>query len=178
MDVSIECRCPGEHGRDVVSFFDRLDFHRATTIGKALAFIENDDPATRPAEVLAVLSEYYLLYGIERWTLVGPDRKPLEINPASVRSQLLSHPDVSELVEAADAQYGEQVLLPLVKRAARSSQDGQTDDSTSPTPSSNRATRRRSSRSSISTIPTVATEATSSSLDGVSKPSQSSESAA
>ena len=178
MEVSIECRCPGEHGQDVITFYDRLDFDRANNVGNALAFIDNNDPETRPAEVLTVLSKNYLYYGIEHWTLVGPDRKPLEINPASVRSELLEHPDVSLLVEAANEQYGAQVLLPLVKRAARSSQDGQTDGSTSPTPSSRQPTRKQSSRSSISTIQTVATEATSSSLDGVSNSSQRSESAA
>lgn len=178
MDVSIECRCPGDHGQDTITFYDRLDFHRATTIGKALAFIENDDPVTRPAEVLAVLTEYYLLYGIESWTLVGPDRKKLAVNPAAIRSQLLEHPDIGLLADAADEQYQEQILLPLVKRAARSSPDGQTDGSTSPTPSRKASTRKRSSRSSISSIPTAATSVTSSSLDIDSKPSQSSESAA
>ena len=178
MDVSIECRCPGEHGQDVITFFDRLDFDRATTIGKATLFIENNDPETRPAEVLAVLSKNYLYYGIQAWTLVGPDRKKLAINPASVRSQLLDHPDVSELIEAADNQYSEQVLLPLMKRAVSYSRHGQTEQSTSPTPSRKRATRKRSSPSSISTIPTAGTETTSSSLDGVSNSLQSSESAA
>ena len=133
---------------------------------------------TRPAEVLAVLSENYILFGVQSWTLVGPDRKKLAVNPAAIRSQLIDHPDVDLLVEAADAQYQEQVLLPLVKRAARSSQDGPTDESTSPMPSRNRATRKHSQRSSISTIPTAGTETTSSSLDGVSNSSQSSESAA
>jgi hypothetical protein len=178
MDVSISCQCPGEHVTDTVTFYDRLDFRRATTITKALSFIENTDPVTRPAEVLAVLSEYYLLYGIESWTLVGPDRKKLEVNPAAIRSQLLEHPDVSVLVEAADEQYQEQVLLPLVRRAASSSRPSQTDEPTSPTPLSNRQSRRRSRPSSTSTIPTAGTETTSSSLDGVSNSSQSSESAA
>jgi len=179
MDVAIECRCPGEHGKDTITFFDRLDFRRATTVAKALSFIDNTDPVTRPAEVLAVLSEYYLLYGIESWTLVGSDRKKLEVNQASIRSELLEHPDVGMLVDAADAQYQAQVLLPLVRKAASSSQPSPTDESTSPTPpSTERSTPRRSRRSSISTIPTAATEATSSSLDGVSNSSQSSESAA
>ena len=176
MDVSIECRCPGEHGQDVITFFDRLDFDRATTIGKATLFIENNDPETRPAEVLAVLSKNYLYYGIQAWTLVGPDRKKLAINPASVRSQLLDHPDVSELIEAADNQYSEQVLLPLVRKAASSSRPSPTGEPTSPTPL--RSPRKPSRRSSTSTSPTAGTEMTSSSLDGVSNSLQSSESAA
>lgn len=101
MDVTIRCECPGEHVTDTVTFFDRLDFRRATIIGKALTFIENTDPATRPAEVLATLSEYYLLYGVQSWSIVGPDRKVLDVNTAAIRSVLLEHPDVSVLVEAA-----------------------------------------------------------------------------
>jgi hypothetical protein len=178
MDVSILCRCPGEHGEDRITFFDRLDFRRATTITKALSFIDNQDSATRPAEVLAVLSEYYLLYGIESWTLLGPDRKKLDVNPASIRSELLTHPDVDILVEAADEQYQEQVLLPLVRKAASSSRPSETAKQTSPMPRSTRRTPKRSKQSSISTIPTDATEMTSSSLDGVSNSLPSSESAA
>ena len=176
MDVLITCKCPGQHGQDTITFFDRLDFRRAMTIQKALGFIETTNPATRPAEVLAVLSEYYLLYGVQSWTIVGTDKKRVAVNPDSVRAELLEHPDAWMLVEAADAQYQEQVLLPLVNRASGSSQTSQTEKSTSPKPAPK--TRKRSPRSSISTIPTVDTETTSSSLDGVSSSSQSSESAA
>ena len=169
MEVKIKCVCPGQHGQDTITFYDRLDFKRAMIIGKALTFIEATDPIARGAEVLATLSEFYLLYGVESWTLVGSDRKRLAVNPESVRSELLTHPDVDTLVEAADNQYQEQILLPLARRAASSSRPGPTTESTSPTPPPTPPkTRKPSRRSSISTIPTAGTEVTSSSLDGVS----------
>ena len=181
MDVQIECRCPGHHGQDTITFFDRLDFRRATVIAKAIMFVDATDPVARSAEVLAILSEFYILYGIESWTLVGPDRKLLDVNAESVRSELLEsgHPDVGLLVDKADELYQEQILLPLVKRVASSSPPTPTDELTSPTPlSSQPKAPKQSKRSSTSASLTDVTGATSSSLDGVSSSLQSSESAA
>jgi hypothetical protein len=132
----------------------------------------------RSAEVLAILSEYYILYGVQSWTIVGTDRRKVEVTPDSVRAELLEHPDVWMLVEAADDLYHEQVLRDLVRKAERLSPPSQTAVSTSPKRGSRPARRKPSKQSSISTIPTAGTETTSSSLDGVSSSSQSSESAA
>ena len=174
MEVRIACRCPGEHGEDVITFYDRLDFRRATTITKAIGFIENTDPATRPAEVLATLSEFYILYGVKEWTLVGPNKRALEVTTQNLRAQLLEHPDAGLLVETADSLYQEQVLLPLVARVSGSSQRSRTEPSTSPTPRSTRPKHPKQSKlSSISTTPTDGIETTSSPPDGAYSSSQS-----
>ena len=180
MDVTIPCPCPGTpHESDTVTLFDKLDFHRATSITNMTAFIDNDDDKSRAAEVLAALSEGYLLHGIERWTL--RDGKPVPVTKAAIRHYILDRPDIyPAVVEAADSVYHEVVLLPLVARASRSSP-------TSPTTASTSAKRGAASRrpksspskpSSITTIPTGDTETTSSSLVIDSSTSQKSESAA
>lgn len=155
-----------------VTLYDRLDFHRATTVTKAVAFIEEEDPAIRPAAVLATLSEFYVLMGVESWTLAYP------VTTANIRAHLLTHPEVGAVVEAADELYQEQILLPLLARAQSSSPPSQTDASTSRTPHGAKRPRKHSQPSSISTIPTDGTGTTSSPLAGDSSFSPSSESAA
>ena len=155
-----------------VTLFDRLDFHRATVITKAIGFIENTDPVTRPAEVLATLSEFYVLYGVESWSLKDA------VNTANIRKHLLSHPEVGIVVDAADSLYQEQILLPLLARASNSSEPSQTEGPTSPTPSGSKRSRKPSKPSSISTIPTADTAETSPSPDGAYSSSQSLELAA
>jgi hypothetical protein len=196
MDVTIACICPKkEHpDGDTVSLRDRLDFRSANTILKAIQLMQSDDEEVETAEVLALLTEQYLLYGIESWTLVS-DSGPLPVTKAAIREVLLPSPDAMTVGDAADELYAEQVMLPLVARAARLSRpsptDGstspKTDDSESPTPttsaehstsSSSQTPRKPSKPSSITTIPTVDTATTTSSLDGDSNSSQSSTSAA
>lgn len=155
-----------------VTLYDRLDFHRATTVTKAVAFIEQEDPAIRPAEVLATLSEFYVLMGVESWTLGYP------VTAANIRAHLLTHAEVGLVVEAADALYQEQILLPLLARARNSSPPSQTDASTSRTPRGAKRPRKHSQPSSISTIQTDATVTSSSRLDGDSSFLPKSESAA
>ena len=146
---------------------DRLDFMRATTVTKAIAFIEETDPAIRPALVLATLSEFYVLMGVKSWSLPDP------VTSANIRRKLLEHPEVGTIVEAADALYQEQVLLPLLNRASSSSPPSQTNGSTSPTPRGAKRPPKRSRPSSISTIPMDDTETTSSPPDGAYSSSQS-----
>ena len=185
MEVTIPCPCPekdGEprHESDTVTLRDKLDFHQATTITKAVQFIDNDDPGSRAAEVLATLSEFYVLVGVERWTLRDISNKPVPVNKVEIRKAILERPDIAAVVaDAADDLYSEAILLPLALKAASSSPPSQTESPTSPTPAGGQPKRpKRSKPSSISTIPTGVTEATSSSLDGVSSSSLNSESAA
>jgi len=155
-----------------VTLYDRLDFHRATTVTKAVAFIEEEDPAIRPAAVLATLSEFYVLMGVESWTLAYP------VTTANIRAHLLTHKEIGAVVEAADELYQEQILLPLLARAQSSSPPSQTVASTSRTPRGAKRPPKHSKPSSISTIPTEGTVTTSSPLAGDSSFSPSSESAA
>ena len=185
MDVTIPCPCPPKddgprHDSDTITLRDVLDFHRATSITNGTQFIDNDDPQSRAAEVLAALSEGYVLHGIERWTLRDVSNKPIEVTKANIRKYILNRPDIyPPVVEAADGLYHEAVLLPLVARASNSSPSSPTDEPTSPKPDGEQQKRpKQSKRSSISTIPTGGTETASSSLVGDSSFSQSSESAA
>ena len=184
MEVTIPCPCPekgGEprHESDTVWLHDQLDFHQSMTITKSVQFIDEDDPDSRGAEVLAKLSEFYILVGIERWTLRDASNKPIEVTKGAIRKYILSRPDIASKVEpVADNLYREVILLPLLEAASISSQPSPTDDSTSPTPHGPTPQPKRSKRSSISTIPTDAIGTASSSLAGDFKSSPSTESAA
>ena len=84
MKVAIPCPCPpkatGEprHAEDSVTFRDRLDFRGGMVIRKAITMLKVDDPDSGAAEVLAAMSEHYMLEGIESWTLQDAKGKPVE----------------------------------------------------------------------------------------------------
>jgi hypothetical protein len=184
VDVTIKCICPERGGEprhpngDTVTLRDKLDFRSVTTIRKALTLVENDDPRTRPAEILAVLCEFYMLYGIESWTLVDDKAKHIEVSHAAIRGRLFESPSVDEVSEAAEELYNPVVLLPLLVRASTSSPPTPTDESTSAPTASTPKHPKPSKPSSTTTTQTVGIETTSLSLVGVSNSSQSSESAA
>lgn len=187
MDVRIDCICPPkEEGPrhpdgDTVTLKDKLTFHEATTITKSVTFLDSDDEDSRAAEILATLSEFYIIVGVSAWTLRDEKNKPVPVNRPTVRAMLLERLDdnTAAVVEAAEILYREVILLPLLRRGSRSSQPTPTSEPTSAKQDGEPPKRRRpSKRSSISTIPTVGTETTSSSLDGDSNFSQSSTTAA
>jgi hypothetical protein len=185
MDVTIPCPCPKVNGRlrhesDKVTLRNKLDFRQATTITKSVQFIDNDDEQSRAAEVLATLSEYYILVGIERWTIRDAANKPVPVTKNAIRQTILDRPAVYAPIEvAADKLYQEVILLPLVEAASSSSQPSPTEPPMSPRLDGEQPKRpKRSKQSSISTIPTAATVTTSSSPDGDSNSSQSSVTAA
>jgi hypothetical protein len=185
MDVTIDCLCPrkGDIVRhpngDTVTLRDRLDFHAATSIRHSIALLYSEDSETGGGEILALLTEHYMLFGVARWSLVDEKGKPIEVTKPAIRAHLFGVPDAAMTVgDAADELYAEQVMLPLMARAAKSSLPSPTTASTSPTSSSSEKPRKPSKPSSISTIPTAATATTTSSLDGDSSSSQSSTSAA
>jgi hypothetical protein len=183
--MNVPCLCPpkGDAVRhpdgDEITLRDKLDFHAAITIRNSIAVLSSEEGGASVAEVLAVLTENYLLFGIETWTLVDAKAKPVPVSKAAIRELLLSHPDVAmDVGDEADELYAESVMLPLLQRASRSMPPTPTDGSTSQTTGSSTTRPKRSKRSSISTIPTAATVVTSSSLDGDSNSSPSSTSAA
>lgn len=162
--ATIPCPCaPKRDGElrhpagDTVTLRERLDYHAAATITKSIQLLKTEDPDASAAEILATMTEAYVLFGIESWTLLDEDGKPLPVTKPHIRSMILANPEAAEVVaDAADEQYQEQILLPLLARAANSSPPTPTGSSTSP-PNSSRETRRKpSSRSSITSIPTAA----------------------
>ncbi len=189
MNVSIPCPCPpkadgtARHESDTVTLRETLDFRQASTIRNAIAYAKLDDPDIEGTEILAILTEGYILHGVESWTLteIGEKGKvqAKAVTKPAIREVLLSDPVYAqELGEAADGLYGPMILLPLVQRALASSPPSQTDGSTSPKTTSPRKPRRPSKPSSTSTTQTDGTATITSLPVGGSSSSQNSATAA
>jgi hypothetical protein len=161
-ETLIPCPCPQLAGKvqhpdgDTVTLREHLDFRSALGIRNDFILLRNEDGVSI-GEALAALSEGYLYHGIEAWTLKDEKGKPLPVSHAAIRDALLSRPEIAvEVADAADELYGKSVILPLLARAATSSQPTPTKLSTSATkPVSKRPTP--SSRSSTTTSRTGAT---------------------
>lgn len=192
MDVPIRCVCPPKadgsprHEGDTITLRDTLGFVQTQTARNAALLLRADATAAGegldPAEVLAVLTEQYVLQGVSGWTLVGEDGKPIPVTRATLRAHLLENEDADDvrtlIADEADGLYARKVMLPLLQTAASSSQPTPTASSTSPTHGSGTEPRDHSSPSSISTIPTAATAKTSKRRAGGSSSSRSSVTAA
>jgi hypothetical protein len=179
MEVKIPCPCPPKadgtprHESDTVTLRDKLDFRAVTAIRNVVAYAKLDDPAMDSGEIMAILTEGYILHGIESWSLIGQINVngktklgPLPATKPNIREHLLGEPTVAEVVgDEADGIYGPMVLLPLVQRALTSSPPSQMDASTSPKTPSSRKRQRPSKPSSTSTTTTAGT-ATITSLRG------------
>ena len=170
--MDIPCICPPiegkpRHATDSVTLRERLDFRSSLAAQNAIYFLKGTDPDASEADVLAALTESYLLSGVEAWSVVGVDGKPVEPTKPAIRELLLSHMDAALIVaEAADDLYRDTVLAPLVEKASPSSPPTPTDESTSVTSTSEEPSLNHSSPSSITTSPMDDTEPTSASLVG------------
>jgi hypothetical protein len=167
--MNIECICPpradGEirhPAGDTVTLRERLDFRAALTARNTMLLLKTEDPDASTAEVLAALTETYLLVGIESWSIVDAKGKPVEPTKTAIREFLLAHPNIAMSVgNAADELYSESVILPLLALAQTSSPPMPTRESTSPPRPSSGKRRRPSKPSSITPFPTDATATTS-----------------
>ena len=180
--VVIDCVCPpradgqARHpDGDTVTLRERLDFRAALTARNTMVLLKTEDPDVSTAEILAALTEAYLLAGIEAWSIVDARGEPVEPTKAAIREHLLSRPDTAMTVgNAADELYSAAVILPLVALAQTSSPPTPTNGLTSaPRPSSGKRPRP-SKPSSTTPFPTAVTGTTSASPDGDSSSSQSS----
>jgi hypothetical protein len=159
----IECICPpkadGEPRHpdgDTVTLRERLGFREALTARNAFLVLKQEDPEASTAEVLAVLTETYLLLGIEAWSVVDAKGKPLPVSRSAIRELLLSDPNVATPIgDEADALYSAVVIEPLVARASNSSRTTPTPTSTSVTNGSLQIRPKRSRRSSTTTTRTA-----------------------
>jgi hypothetical protein len=140
---------------ETFQFLARLPFRAVATIRYNVGTARQEaGEDLSPGEVMAVLSEGYLLFGLAKWSLKTP------INRPAIREQVLDNPERGPVLsDRADAIYSEQVLLPLVKLAGRLSPSTQTNGSISPTMDSLPSPRKRSKRSLTSTSLTDSTEA-------------------
>lgn len=175
MTMKIDCVCPPaaggprHPGGDTVVLREKLDFRSALTVRNAIIMAKQDDPDMDAPEILALLTEKYLLLGIESWSLTDAKGKKVEPTRDAIRAFTQEHPDEAmEVGDAADALYSAAVILPLVERASKSSPTSPTNGSTSPTTGSPPALPKPSRRSSTSTIPMADTDMTSASPGGVS----------
>lgn len=174
--MKIECVCPPtaagdtrHPAGDTVELRERLDFRSALTVRNAIIMAKQDDPDMDAPEILAMLTEKYLLLGIESWSLVDAKAKKVEPTRDAIRAFVQDHPnEAMEVGDAADALYSAAVILPLVARAQKSSPTSQTNGSTSPTTGSRSVPRKPSKPSSTSITPMVDIEMTSASPGGVS----------
>jgi hypothetical protein len=139
MKITIPCACPPVDGGprhpegDELIYVDELPYRDAIAAQKdmALSFGDDDEEATS-GDALAALAEQYVLRGLEAWTLVDVQGAPIAPTRAAIRGYILSDWRIAVVVsEAVEPLYNPQVLLPLVRRAEKSSPPGPTDDSTS-----------------------------------------------
>ena len=179
--AKIDCICPaGPDGTtrhpegDTVTLRAKLDFRTAATIQHAVSVLRLEEQEPSVEEVLARLTEAYVKYGVESWTLVDKDWKAIPVSPSTVEAVLFADITAAMVVgEEADELYSGAILLPLLKRASTSSLDTPTPDVTSP-PTGSQETPTEptpSLPSSTTTTQTDATAMTSSSPDGVSSSS-------
>lgn len=174
--MDVPCICPPLAGGairhpdgDRIELRERLDFRSSLAAQNAVYVLRFEDPDASGGDILAVLTESYLLSGIESWTVTGEDGKPIPATRANIREHLLTNLEVALLVaEKADELYRDAVIAPLVRAASASSQAMPIDESTSPTNGSQGPTPNPSSRSSTITSLTDDTDPTSSPLAGVS----------
>ena len=183
--MEIPCICArkpdgsARHNHDTVTLRERLDFVSSLAARNIIIHAKTEDPGISTGEIQALLTELYLLSGIERWTVVDEKNKPVDPTRSAIRELLLTNYDAALLVaDAADERYAEAVMLPLLAKASNSSPPTPEAPSTSPTTGSSPSPRKPSKRSSTSTTPTVVTEVTSPSLVGGSRSSPSSATAA
>jgi hypothetical protein len=164
----IECLCPpradgtARHpDGDEVTLRPVLSFHDAIAIRNDVGLVTLNDSDATPGEILATLTESYLLFGIERWTLVDEKGKPVPVSKAAIRERLLTNLEAAVVVgEEADGLYAEAVVLPLLLRASKSSPPSPTDGPTSATSGSRPRRPKPSSPSSTTTTPTGSIAAT------------------
>jgi hypothetical protein len=183
--VNVACICPETSNGvrhpegDAVTLRERLGFRSAVTMQKVIATLRDEIEEPSSADILAALTEAYVVYGIESWTLVDARGKAIPVNRATIEEHLLSDLTAALAVaDVADDLYQETVLLPLLMRGSASSVTTPTTESTSPETSSPDEPPTPSKPSSITTSPMGVIATTSPSLDGGSNSSQSSASAA
>lgn len=173
--ATIGCICPPKadgtprHVTDEVRLREKLDFRSALIARNTVAWLKEEDPGAGVAEILAALTEVYLVVGIESWTLVDARNKPLPVSKAAIRTVIEEHPDEAMVIgDEADGLYTEAVITPLVARASNSSPPTPIARSTSATTGSSPARPKRSKPSSTFTTQTDGIERMSASHAGAS----------
>ena len=164
--ATIDCICPPTKAGDIrhpdgdtVELRERLDFRGALTARNAIALAQSEGDST--AEILAALTESYLILGIVAWSLVDERGKDVPPSRQNIRDLLLTQPDAAMVVaDEADELYRDAVIAPLAARAAKSSPPTPTTSSTSATNGSPTKHPKPSKPSSTTTTRTGGTVTT------------------
>ena len=172
--ATFACICPPKSNGDprhvngdTVTLRDHLPFRAGLAARNTVILLKQEDSEATTADILASLTEVYLLEGIESWTLYDDKGKQVPVSRSTIRAFMADHVDEAMTVgEEADGLYSASVIDPLVRRAATFSQPTQTTNSMSATNGSSPTPLKRSKRSSISTSPTGGTERMSASPGG------------
>lgn len=151
MKIQLEgCRCPGTpHHHDEVELADAPTIEMGSAAMAAIRIAGDDEP-----RIVGLLGGIYLRFGITGWSFTNEDGNPIPVvrsgpDWAATVDRLLPWAEGgSEVAEAADVLYSEQILRPLISRLSMRSQGGQTEGSTSATLASGSKHRTRSGRSS------------------------------
>lgn len=180
--VKVECLCPPKPDGsvrhpdgDTIELHERMDFRSVLAARNAMGLVYDDDPDASVAEVLAALTETYILLGVRSWTLVDAKNKPIPVTKPAIREYLLVNDEAAIAVsDEADELYRDRIIAPLVVAAQKSSPPSPTERSTSATKASSPKPRKPSRPSSTSTTRTDGIEMTSPLLAGGSRSSPSS----
>jgi hypothetical protein len=171
--MDINCICPPKadgtprHDHDTITLREKMDFRSSIAIRNALALESGDDGAIDMADILAILTERFILYGVQSWTVVDAKNQPVPVSREAITRLILSDIELAtDIGDAADARYRDAVMLPLLQRGQTSSPSTPTNGSTSRRTGRSTTPRKRSSPSSITAIPTAGTGTTSSAPDG------------
>jgi len=166
--MDIPCICPLSGGNtrhpdgDRITLREKLDFRSSLAAQNTIYVLKGEDPDASTGDILAALTEAYLLSGVESWTVIDEQGKPVDPTKPAIRKYLLSNIEVAMTVaEAADDLYRQAVLDPLTKAASNSSDDTPTNGPTSPTNGSQESNQNHSSPSLTSITPMDDTETTS-----------------
>lgn len=159
--VPVTCPCPGtpHADGDTVYLFPKLGLQ-----GGVLAERQIRDMAGErtPNEILAVLTETFVLHGIADWTLVDADAKPVEVTEQAKRAIVLSDWGFARMIaDKADSLYTAAVLDPLLTRSSNGSRQPSTAASTRPPKRSASKRQKPPQSSSTATSQTGATTTTS-----------------
>lgn len=178
------CICPVKQDhKDTITLRATLDFRGAMACKHAVSVLRTVDPDASDGDILAVLTEHYVIHGIESWSArekVDGQWQPVSLTPPNIRRLVLADNAIAfQVADEADEAYTALILLPLLGVAATSSPPTPTEDESTSPPTGRKATRPTPlKRSSTFTSPTDDIGTTMGSHDGDSSFSPSSTSAA
>ena len=126
--VAIACLCPPQGdevrhpGGDTVTLREQARLRGGARGAQPVIHAKTNDPGMSVAEVQAMLTELYLLSGIEAWSVVDERGKPIEPTTARhPRDPAAELEAAMTVADAADERYAEAVMTPLLARASSSS---------------------------------------------------------